>query len=99
MGIGFWVKHFKKVPKHYLKDQQNFIIQNWLNKSKGKETVSITWYQRRLDGDTKKSPKKRTGKGKESPKKKHKIPISAYEAIRQQAEEQESSDSDSDASE
>ena len=42
MGIGFWVKHFKKVPKHYLKDQQNFIIQNWLNKSKGKETVSIS---------------------------------------------------------
>jgi len=42
MGIAFYVKHFKQIPKDYLKDQQNYIIQNWLNLPKGKETVSIS---------------------------------------------------------
>jgi len=28
MGIAFYVKHFKQIPKDYLKDQQNYIIQN-----------------------------------------------------------------------
>ena len=42
MGIAFYVKAFNKIPKDYLKDQQNYIIQNWLNLPKGKETVSIS---------------------------------------------------------
>jgi len=42
MGIAFYVKHFKQIPKDYLKNQQNYIIQNWLNLPKGKETVSIS---------------------------------------------------------
>jgi len=42
MGIAFYIKAFNKIPKDYLKDQQNYIIQNWLNLPKGKETVSIS---------------------------------------------------------
>ena len=42
MGIAFYVKAFNKIPKDYLKDQQSYIIQNWLNLPKGKETVSIS---------------------------------------------------------
>ena len=42
MGIAFYIKAFNTIPKDYLKDQQNYIIQNWLNLPKGKETVSIS---------------------------------------------------------
>ena len=42
MGIAFYVKHFKQIPKDYLKDQQSHIIQNLLNLPKGKETVRIS---------------------------------------------------------